>query len=438
MFSEDQLKDLKHSAIAVLKLNYHKHFTKPSSKLYPYQWNWDSAFIAIGLSHFDEKRAQQEIISLITGQWSNGMIPHILYSDTSKDYLPNANFWGSNEIKESPKNKFTSGITQPPVLSFAALKIYENSKDKYTAKEFLKEIYPKLFSYQRFLNVERDFFGDGLISVLHPWESGLDNSPRWDSCLRNIQINNHTEINRVDNKLVAIHQRPTDKDYQLYFFIAEKLREDNYRIGDYSKLPFVIQDVMFNALALQSLESLINICELIEEESAQLVNWHDKLSEVLNKKLWSKHNNQFLDWDVISNEPIHKLSLANCIPIVTDSITKKQKGSIVNHLKKNSTFWKAGSYPLSTIPFTSPEFNPQNYWRGPAWINMNWLIIQGLNKHGFIEFAKELSIETIRLVSESGFYEYFDPYTGVGCGSDNFSWTAALIIDLITNLQAEQ
>ena len=66
---------------------------------------------------------------------------------------------------------------------------------------------------------------------------------------------------------------------------------------------------------------------------------------------------------------------------------------------------------------------------------MNWLIIQGLEKHEFNELAIDLSFETIRLISESGFYEYFDPLTGEGCGSQNFSWTAALIIDIITKLQ---
>ena len=66
---------------------------------------------------------------------------------------------------------------------------------------------------------------------------------------------------------------------------------------------------------------------------------------------------------------------------------------------------------------------------------MNWLIIQGLEKHGFNELATDLSVETIRLVSEIGFYEYFDPLISEGCGSDNFSWSAALIIDLITKLQ---
>ena len=146
MFSDKQLDDLKHRAIKVLNLNRYKKFTKPSSKLYPHQWNWDSAFIAIGLSCFDEERAQNEIRSLLEAQWSNGMIPHIVYSDSSDEYLPDANLWGSKRIDGSPKNINTSGITQPPVLSFAALKVYENSKDKINAKGFLEEIYPKLLT----------------------------------------------------------------------------------------------------------------------------------------------------------------------------------------------------------------------------------------------------------------------------------------------------
>ncbi|MGB5849303.1 MAG: hypothetical protein WBH40_12495, partial [Ignavibacteriaceae bacterium] len=253
MFSDDQLEDLKHRAIEVLNLNHHKHFTKPSSNLYPHQWNWDSGFITIGLSYIKEERAQKEILSLLDGQWINGMIPHIVYSDSSDKYLPDANFWGSKKIDGSPKIISTSGITQPPVLSFAALNVYKNSKDKQNAQKFLIDIYPKLLSYHRFLHEDRDLIGDGLICVLHPWESGLDNSPRWDSIMQNIQNKNINRINRIDNRLIAKHQRPSDRDYELYFFIAEKLKALNYQVNDYSNLPFVVQDILFNSLALLSL-----------------------------------------------------------------------------------------------------------------------------------------------------------------------------------------
>ncbi len=435
MFSDDQLEDLKHLAIKVLKLNHHKHFTKPSSNLYPHQWNWDSAFIAIGLSHVDEERAQKEIYSLLDGQWNNGMVPHIVFSDSSDEYLPNANYWDSKKRDGSPENISTSGITQPPVLSFAALNVYENSKDKYNAQKFLNDIYPKLLSYHRFLHEGRDLIGDGLICILHPWESGLDNSPRWDKILQNIQNKNPSRINRIDNKLIAKHQRPTDRDYELYFYIVEKLKAKDYQINDYLKLPFAVKDIMFNALALLSLESLIKICELIQQDSSVINKWYNKLSNAINTKLWNEENSQFYDWDIISDEVIDKLTIANCIPVILNTITKEQIESIVKLVKENGEFWSESGFPLSSISLTSPEFNSQNYWRGPVWINMNWLIIQGLEKHGLNELAIDLSFETIRLISESGFYEYYDPHTGEGCGAENFSWTAALIIDIITKLQ---
>ncbi len=40
-------------------------------------------------------------------------------------------------------------------------------------------------------------------------------------------------------------------------------------------------------------------------------------------------------------------------------------------------------------------------------------------------------MDIIELVTKYGFREYFDPYKGVGYGTDSFSWTAALFIDAI-------
>jgi len=40
-------------ARALLRKNDAGSFTKPGPRQYPHQWNWDSALIALGLSHFD-------------------------------------------------------------------------------------------------------------------------------------------------------------------------------------------------------------------------------------------------------------------------------------------------------------------------------------------------------------------------------------------------
>src|SRR6266508_1955302 len=103
-------------AITVLRSNDTGVFTKPGPHQYPHQLNWDSALIALGLSHFDLPRAQSEIRALLSGQWSDGMLPHVVYHHVASDYFPPAVFW---QIETSPNapDVPTSGITQPPLLT---------------------------------------------------------------------------------------------------------------------------------------------------------------------------------------------------------------------------------------------------------------------------------------------------------------------------------
>ena len=96
--------------------------TKPAPKQYPHQWNWDSAFIALGISHYDPERAGDEIVSLLAGQWRNGMIPHIIYSN-SKGYFPDRKRWEIHRSSYAPPKVGTSGITQPPMITIAAKSI---------------------------------------------------------------------------------------------------------------------------------------------------------------------------------------------------------------------------------------------------------------------------------------------------------------------------
>jgi glycogen debranching enzyme len=79
----------------------------------------------------------------------------------------------------------------------------------------------------------------------------------------------------------------------------------------------------------------------------------------------------------------------------------------------------------------SSFFDPLKYWQGPTWINTNWLIIEGLKRYGFTEEAEQLTKKSINVVAKSGPSEYFSPLDGSPAGAANFSWTAALTIDLL-------
>jgi glycogen debranching enzyme len=86
---------------------------------------------------------------------------------------------------------------------------------------------------------------------------------------------------------------------------------------------------------------------------------------------------------------------------------------------------------VPSVPIDGPEFQEAGYWKGPTWVNMSWVIVEGLREYGRDELAEELRLRILELVDESGFSEYFSPLTGEAFGADDFSWTAALVLDLL-------
>ena len=127
----------------VLRANDRGGYTVPTDRLYPFQWNWDSGFVAMGWATFDEPRAFQEIERLLEGQWESGLVPQIVFHAPSDDYFPGPDVWG---IHRTPP---TSGITQPPILAVAARQIWERAKDRTSADARTAAIYPKLLAYHR-------------------------------------------------------------------------------------------------------------------------------------------------------------------------------------------------------------------------------------------------------------------------------------------------
>ena len=63
----------------ILRRNDRGGYTVPTDALYPFQWNWDSAFCAMGFATFDIDRALTELEFLYSGQWASGLVPHIMF-----------------------------------------------------------------------------------------------------------------------------------------------------------------------------------------------------------------------------------------------------------------------------------------------------------------------------------------------------------------------
>ncbi|MFE7929681.1 hypothetical protein ACFU6S_13215 [Streptomyces sp. NPDC057456] len=225
---------LRRRAAHVLAGNWTGTSTVPSPGLYPHQWSWDSAFIAIGLRHVSPRRAQTELETLLDAQWGDGRIPHIVFNPSVPldAYFPSPDFWRSSTAGRAagaPRTVQTSGIVQPPVHALAAWLVHCADPGLSRATGFLTRVYPRLAAWHRYLLHRRDLGGGGLVSVVHPWEQGMDNAPSWDAPLARVAPAPARSFRRADLDHGAPEDRPTDLDYGRYVRLAAEYRDGGYR-----------------------------------------------------------------------------------------------------------------------------------------------------------------------------------------------------------------
>jgi neutral trehalase len=427
----DQLIDGAH---AVLHGNDLGRSTKPAPGLYPHQWNWDSCFIAIGLSHLDFSRAAEEIRSLLAGQWTNGLVPQIVFNPEASGYFPGPDVWQSERSPNAPKNVATSGITQPPVLATSCLHIYQNAPDKKSAQAFLAEVYPSILLYHRWLYTERDPDGIGLAIVVHPWESGLDNSPPYLDAGKRVTMTYKPNYQRLDLLHVDAKNRPTNKDYDLFVYLLEQMRAVNWDQPKYLEhAPLQVQDVLFNSILCKADNDLAEIARIIGQDPTESVQWHDKTAAAIENLLWDDHDATYYSLDRVSGQPLRDDTIAAFHTLYGDvSSPERAKILVERHLENTEQYHPDPGYTVPTTAMNSPWFNAENYWLGPVWVNTNWMLMHGLRQYGYSTQADNLKQTTLELVHRQGFREYYNPITGEGYGTTNFSWTAALTIDLLS------
>lgn len=441
-FEQDQMEAIARRAKAILDTNWvgtsSGGFTRPAEGIYPYQWNWDAGFIAYGYSHYNPQRAVAEMRSLFSGQWENGFLPHIIFHASAaqqQTYTPGPDFWDSRSISDAPTDVATSGLTQPPVHAMAIWHIYKVllRQDKAQARALLEEFYPKLLALHRYLYTVRDPEEWGLITIYHPWESGFDNSPRWDAILKNTTPEYVPKYARVDTKFVSPEMRPTNEEYDRYMYLASELKKAAYDPRKLSEpYPFQVKDKVFSSIAYASTRRLINMAGELHQDASELRSWMKRFESNITSKLWSASANMFFDLDMRSSKQIEEATVAGLLPIITDTLTAEQRQAVAAHLDKAS-FCGDDNCAVSLAPslaLDADHFNPHQYWRGPIWVNVNWLLWKAFLANGMQGRARHLQMHILQLVLNEGFWEYYSPLTGKGLGARNFSWTAALAIDL--------
>jgi glycogen debranching enzyme len=408
-------------AQATLRANDRGGYCVPTARLYPFQWNWDAAFTAMGWAVFDEPRAWQEISTLLLGQWEDGLIPQIVFHAPSGDYFPGPEIWQTRHVPP------TSGITQPPVLATAARRLLDDSHDHALAEARMAEIFPCLARNHRWWEAARDPSRHGLVATLHPWETGMDNSPAWDFALARVPTETGTTIRRRDTDHIDAAMRPRGEDYQRFIHLIETFRGVGWRPDRMLAVsPFRVADIGTNAILLRAERDLLALAQRFGSaaERAAIATRIEHL-EIGIGRLWDAARGVFTSFDLIAGAPIGVATSAGFLPLYAHLATPGQARAMA------ATLAAWGRNVRWLVPSADPGlagFEAVRYWRGPVWVVVNWMIADGFAAAGNPAVASRIRDDTRALIETAGLWEYFDPTTGQGVGGADFSWTAAIYL----------
>lgn len=378
-------------------------FVVPSLTGYPFQWFWDSCFHAIALTHLDGERAKAELTTLLRGAQPDGFIPHIIFWERDKQ----ADFLSRNIVGMTAL--YYSATIQPPLIAYAVERVYQATGD--TA--FRDAALPALTAYYRWLRYHRDPDDDGLIAIIQPEEAGTDCSPKYDAALGLTELSNRGFI-------AALRQV-----YAAY----EPMRGDDRRI--LAADIFHFEDALVNAIYAFSLRALARL--LGDDPAAvEFQRMADKTRDALLSKCWDEDAGAFFDLQGVAEKPVKMTTISSLMPLILDDLPRPIVERLVGEWLTNPAhFWLP--YPIPSVPASNPRFMPGNprgfIWRGPSWVNTNWFLSHALRRHGYGDVADTIKTRTLQAVAQSGFREYYQPYTGEGLGARDFGWST-LALDL--------
>lgn len=371
--------------------------TSPTANpAYVHQFLWDSCFHALAYRWFDLAMARDELRALVAAQLQDGpdagMIPHMISRRGDAEHL-----WGRPDH---------SLITQPPLVAVTAMLLHADAPDV----PFLAELYPALCAYHAWFDRRRDPDGDGLICLIHPWESGWDASPRWDRAMGLPCDVAHEQGVRARAELAP-------RLVELGCDAGALLRAGSY----------CVEPVDYNAIRAADLEALGEMAAALDrpQEAMEWGGRAARVREAFQRKM--VRGGSPYDLDGADEQPIVQESAAQFIALFGGCLTEAQAERLVAQLRQ-PRHWPR--FPVPTSPMDAPAFVPGQYWRGNVWLSVNWLIYMGLRRYGYAALASELAERSLALVAQSGFWEYYHPLTGQGLGSTPQSWSA-IVLDML-------
>jgi glucosylglycerate hydrolase len=210
------------------------------------------------------------------------------------------------------------------------------------------------------------------VTIYHPWESGTDNSPRWNAALEPVEAGEVSPHERYDLEHVDDpSQRPTGADYDRYLWLVKLVKSaacDETTI--YRSHPFLVKHILFSAILVAANEALLEISRLVGAslDDARLISdWISRGRRGLESR-WDPELRLYLDYDLRAAKPLKSRTVAGFAPLVAGGLRPRRLANVLETLRSPSFIGYPG-LRRSLSPSTSPEdtgFDSRSYWRGPS------------------------------------------------------------------------
>lgn len=356
----------------------------PNPATYPHLWLWDSCFHAIIWAHLGDARATRELEATLAGQLAGGMAPHMLYGPAGPDT------W-LGPLATS------SSLTQPPMFGHAAKVLVAHG------------LAPNAETLDRATRA-LDWLWDrrrteaGLLAIVHPWEAGNDHSPRWDDW-------------------GAPGRTPADYDR------AARTAWNKARMHDATfdadgaatwSTTFVSSPASFNAY------TAFNMAELAEVTgNERLAARSRELADVMDTLLWDDEQQLWSDLPVVGGGPSARTPISDGVMGALVTSDPAKANAALAQLTDPSRF--GAPYGPANVVRTLPAYDPDMYWRGPAWPPLNYLFEIALRRWDRHEEANALTRATRVSAVRSTWAEYWNPETAGGLGAAPQTWTGLAV-----------
>jgi hypothetical protein len=350
----------------------------PNPATYPHLWLWDSCFHSMAWAALGDGRAVRELEAVFRTQFANGFVPHMTYRGPS--------------VWRGPRDD-VSCFTQPPVHALAAARLAENGLPVPAALD------ADVTRALRYLLEHR--LTDGLATVVHPWETGCDDSPRWDSWVGSTSWD-RVRWTLLDRELAASATWADDE-------------------GDAIGNPlFEAQSSLFNGILAHALE-LHGRRTADEELSAAGA----RLGGAMELLLWDEDQGLYVDRALVGGGPSVRVPTLDGVLATLGTVSRERAAIALDQLRDPARF--AGPHGLRYVPADHPAYRSDQYWRGPAWPQLTLLAVEACRRWGHDELAAALADQARRSIPASGWSEYWDPETGRGLGARPQTWAAVAV-----------